>query len=1112
MNDRQQLEFTIAALEAQRSLVGDAVTDAALAPMRVRLAGLVEHEQSLRHVTVLFMDVVGSTALSQHLDPEEIGSVMDGALARATAIVEAQRGKVLKYAGDSLLAAFGAEQAREDDTERAVRCGLGLLELGRNLGIEVAATHGHAGFDVRVGIHTGGVLLGGGVDAEGSIRGIAVNIAARMEQAAPPGALRISHETYTQVRGMFEVQAQEPLAVKGVDTPIRSYLVRSAKPRSFRIAARGIEGVATRMIGRDVELDMLKEAFKQLLAKRRLAVVTVVADAGLGKSRLLTEFEAWSEARPEAFFLFRGRATPQTQAQPFGLLREIFAWRFQIADDDSLEVARSRFEQGVIPLFEQDDGPEAAEGHAHLLGHLLGIDWRESRHLKGILHDPLQIRNRARHTAAQIFRRIGARDGALAILQIEDLHWADDESLDFLNYLVDVDRDVPLLMLSLARPTLFERRPDWCSDTLLHQRIDLAPLDKSGSRQLADELLKKLPEVPAALRELITGGAEGNPFYMEELVKMLIDQGAIHTGEHWRLDAHRLLAAKVPSTLTGVLQARLDGLTTEERLTLQCASVIGPVFWERALIALFARALQTLPGLVRRELVLLRSDGQADGLREYAFKHQILHQVVYGTVLKRSRREFHGRLAQWLGDLAATGGLRAGDFLGITAEHYEQAGDDAQAAEFHARAAEHAAGLFAHGAALSHVDHALVLLDRLPARPDHVPLRWRLLVARERVLDLRGDRERQGEDLDTLDQLAEALDDDRRRTHAAWRRSARAVRMADWPGCAVNARRAISLAERARADDLRLLSLRLLGLAMAWQGDLEAARDLLQPALSEARALGLKLPQAHCLNTLAMIAGFQDDLLSFLELECESLSVARAMGDRANEAIALGNVGAARMNLGDLEAARKDAEESLRLVRANGDRAMECASLVDLSQLARWQGDDTGALTLANSALVIAVEVQARDWEVNAACKLGDAELAQRQHAAAAQAFERAQALAREIGDAKEFDAAAGLARVALAQGALTLALGVLKPLLAHVAAGGTLDGTDMPRVIELTCYRVLHLARDPGAEGWLQRAHDLLQSNAARIGNAGTREMYLTRIPHHREISVLWDQCLAAR
>jgi hypothetical protein len=528
-----------------------------------------------------------------------------------------------------------------------------------------------------------------------------------MEQTAPAGALRISQDTYAQVRGMFEVEAQEPLLVKGVDDPIQSYLVLRAKPRSFRIGTRGIEGVATRMIGREAELATVQAAFRRLFAERRLAAVTVVADAGIGKSRLLYEFEAWSETRPELFYLFRGRATPQTQGQPFGLLRDILAWRFQIADDDSIEAARAKMEQGIIPLFEHDDGPDLAEGHAHLLGHLIGIEWGESRHLRGILDDLGRFATVRPTRPRNCFRKVsggGGSDGAAGspvVLQLEDLHWADNDSLDFLAYLCEVSGDVALLILAFTRPTLFERRADWQSALGGQQRIELKPLEKGQSRDLADELLKRLPEVPAALREIVTGGSEGNPFYMEELVKMLIDHGAIDTSsECWTLVADKLLAAKVPPTLTGVLQARLDGLPAVEKLTLQEASVIGPVFWDQALIALDAKAREALPSLVTRELVLPRADAALEGLREYAFRHQMLHQVTYDTVLKRTRRELHGKVAQWLASLT---GLRARDFLGATAEHYERAGDGASAAEFHASAAEHARERFGHDAGLEHV-------------------------------------------------------------------------------------------------------------------------------------------------------------------------------------------------------------------------------------------------------------------------------------------------------------------------------------------------------------------------------------------------------------------------
>jgi len=1110
--EHQQLEAGIAALEAQRALLGDAVVDTSVAGLRARLAALTaalanvagsDSGQSLRQVSILFLDMVGSTALSQRLDPETVSAVMDGALARGTAIVQAHHGRVLQYAGDNILAAFGADESQEDDADRAVHCGLALLALGRELGAEVLAAHGHAGVNVRVGIHTGGVLLGGGVDAEGTIRGNAVNIAARMEQTAPAGGLRISHDTYAQVRGLFEVEPQDALPVKGVAVPVQSYLVTRAKPRSFRLGSRGIEGVATRMVAREAELEVLQDAFKRLFSEGRLAAVTVVADAGIGKSRLLYEFEAWSETRPESYYVFRGRATPQTQGQPYGLLRDILAWRFQINDDDSLDAARTKMEHGIVPLFEPDDGAELAQGHAHLLGHLIGIEWRHSPHLRGILDDTRQIRNRAFHAAAQLFRRLAAQGGGTPVVMwLEDLHWADNESLDFLNYLTEVDRDVAMLVLSSARPTLFERRTDWRSTEGLHQRIDLLPLDKTGSRLLAAELLKKLPEVPAALREMVIAGSEGNPFYMEELVKMLIDQGAIRTGrgtdEAWRLDADKLLATQVPATLTGVLQARLDGLPAAEKLALQEASVIGHVFWDQALYALDSAARASLPRLVQRELTLPRADAVADGLREYSFKHVVLHQVTYGTVLKRRRRELHGRLAHWL---AAQTGLRAQDFLGLTAEHFEAAGDRANAAEFHARAAEHANGRYAHEATLLHVQRALDLLE---ADTTRLALRWRLLSVREVALDLQGRRDGQRDTIESLARVADALGDDRLRADAAWRRSVRALRIADWPAQAEAAQWGLALAERAGADELRLLCLRLLALATAYQGDRDHARTLAEQALREARVLGMDVVQIACCNTLSNIASMGGDVMAGLEFDRETLDASRRIGHRRGEAVALMNVGNALLNLGEATESRDKLEAALRLNRINGDRAMEGQTLCRLSCLALRSADDAGALRLARTALDILGTVQARDGEAGAWRFLADAEAALGRYEAAADGYRCSIRIAQEIGDAEsQREAGAGLARVALAQSDLASAMTEVEALVAqHEAGGGSSFGD---RIIEFTCYQVLAAAGDARADEWLSRGHERLQAQAAAISDPALRQSFLHAIPAHRSLVQAW-------
>ncbi len=1046
---------------------------------------------------------------------------------------------MLQYAGDNILAAFGSDEVREDDAERAVHCGLALLALGKTLGVEVLAAHGHVGFGVRVGVHTGGVLLGGGVDADGSIRGIAVNIAARMEQTAPAGALRISLDTYAQVRGLFEVESQAPLAVMGVDTPVQSYLVTRAKPRTFRILTRGIEGIATRMIGRDAEMALLQDAFLHLLQPAgaspgpclgrgpELKVITVVAEAGLGKSRLLYEFESWAETRPERFLVFRGRATPHTQAQPFGLLRDIVAWHSQIADDDTVAVARAKLETGLSPLFVHDDGADLAQGHAHVLGHLIGIDGRDSRHVQGIVDDVRQIRSRGLHVATQLFRRLAASTGAPVVQELDDLHWADDESLDFLAQLAHANRDVAMLMLCFTRPNLFERRTQGLGLEGSPQRIALGPLDADLSQQLADELLKSLADVSDSLKRLIARRAEGNPFYMEELVKMLVDRGAIRVGpQRWTLDAERLLATRVPSTLTGVLQARLDGLPAAERLTLQEASVIGTVFWDRALMALDPGADQTLPALVRRDLTPARDAAAPEGLREYAFKHQVLHQVTYETLLKRKRRELHGKLAHWLSRLT---GLRADEYLAATAEHYEQAGEAFNAAEFHTRAAEQACSRMAHDTSFRHVHRALALLDAMPspmlgiadATADaaaatgtgaDLPLRWRLLKVQESTLDLQGRRAEQRATLDALDAVAERLDDDRALADAAWRRAGMAMRTAQWAEQHSAAQRGAARAARCGDDALRLFGRRLEATALEELGDWRAAKALCEDALSQARALGLLRVQAYCLNSLGYTAAVHEsDPTISLAYTQQSLQLTRDTGDRQREAIALSNMGQGWLMLGDFEQARRWLEEGLQLQRAHGDLAPQCNSLSNLSRLALWQGESERALDLARAAHDISRAVDGSDLGALALLCMGLAELARGQPGHAAQRLEEARQLVLGYGDSQSHELTAALAHLALLRGDLPAAVAQLQPVLGAAEAPTATLLQGLHRVLQLRCWQVLQQTGDARAGAWLQLMHGQLLADAAHVSDAALRQGFLHHIPCHREIVAAWRQREAA-
>lgn len=1105
-----QLQATIAALEAQRAVLGDVVVDTALAPLKAQLAALqappppAEPAQALRQVSIVFLDVVGSTSLARKLDPEETHAVMDGALERCTRHVIDHGGKVLQYAGDNLLAAFGADESREDDAERAVRCGLALLGEGRLLGAEVLQRHGHEGFNVRVGIHTGPVLLGGGVDAEGSIRGMAVNVAARMEQTAPPGALRISLDTWRQVRGLFDAEPQDPIAVKGLDEPVQTWIVKRVRPRAFRNTTRGIEGLETRMVGRDAELQALQGAYTRVMQQRGQQALLVVAEAGIGKSRLLHEFGTWAAEQPARCIVFQGRADPSTQGQPFGLLRDVLAWRLHIAHDDGDAAAKAKLEAGLVPLFAADGDAELAQANAHILGHLIGLDYAASPHVAGILDDPRQVRQRAFHAGAQALRRTAQAEGRPLLLQLDDLHWSDEGTLDFLLHVLKSCRDVPMLVLGLTRPTLFERREDLRNLPGMG-RLPLAPLDRGMSRQLADELLKRLPAVPAALSELLTGRAEGNPLYMEELVKMLIDQGALQRdGERWTLDAARLLSAAVPASLQGILQARLDGLPSPERLALQQAAVIGLVFWEPTLGALDPKAPEQLPALVKRDLTHPRADTSLEGAAEYGFGNQFLHDVAYDTLLKRVRRELHARAADWF---AGNTGVRALGLLGAAAEHYEKAGDTTRAAEFFARAALQARRRFAHEQALGHVARALALLGPLDVSDDPATrdLRWRLLDTRERTFELQGRRPEQRSDLEALAALADAIGDHERAADIALRRALLAGRSGDAKGQESFAREAMARAQQGGAAPLRLNAQRVLADALGRQGDAAGGEALARAGLAEARQLGLVDAESRFLNALAVIASRRSDIVAVLEHSEQATRLRRQLGDRRNEAIGLSSLGGGWLELGAFERARDALEECLRLQRAMGDHAMEPIPLVNLSQLALWQGDTEEARRHARAALGAAADVQARDLEAIAHWCAGNAELAAHAPDAAYAAFERAWQIGNELQNTMRLDAAGGLARVAMAEGDTAAALRALEPVMDVVQRGET-DGTFGGFQLELTAYRVLSAAGDARAPAVLARAHDALQQRAAAVNDDAVRTSFLQRVPAHRELMAAWD------
>jgi class 3 adenylate cyclase/tetratricopeptide (TPR) repeat protein len=672
---------------------------------RLRAArGQLGHERRL--VTILFCDVKGSTAMAESLDPEEVLEVMDGAFEVLIPPVYRHEGTLARLMGDAILAFFGAPLAHEDDPERAIRAGLEILAGAQVYARKLEQEQGIRGFNVRVGIHTGQVVVGevgSDLRAEYTAMGDAVNLAARMEQHAPPGGILITQATYRHVRGVFDVRVQPPLQVKGKAEPVQAYRVEGAKPRAWRMGRRGVEGLETRMVGREAELLMLREAYREVAEDRAARAVTVVGEPGVGKSRLLDEFAAWVELEGEQVAYLRGRATAEGRAVAYSLWRELFAYQFDILDTDGAALALAKFREGLAGLLP----PERAD----LVGHVVGFDFSTSPAVAGMLGSP-SFGQAASSYLVQGLRVLAGRGPVVMLL--EDLHWADDSSLDLLAQIVDRLAEAPLLVVGAARPELWERRPNWGEGQQAYSRLELKPLSRRASRALVQEILQKVHELPEAVQQLVVEGAEGNPFYAEELVKMLIEDGAILPDEEeWRVDLDRLAQVRVPPTLTAVLQARLDALSREEKGVLQRASVVGREFWGSLVGELASGEVRAedvgplLAALRGRELVYRRERSALAGAEEYLFKHAVLRDVTYETVLLKLRRRYHGQVAAWLEEHA---GERLGEYLTLIAGHYELAGNREKAAGFLRRSGEELFRVGAYRAARQAFERALALL------------------------------------------------------------------------------------------------------------------------------------------------------------------------------------------------------------------------------------------------------------------------------------------------------------------------------------------------------------------------------------------------------------------
>jgi len=893
---------------------------------RPAVGGRLEGER--RVVTILFCDVKGSTSLAESLDPEEWAEIMNEAFGYLIRPVYRYAGNVARLMGDAILAFFGAPVAHEDDPQRAILAGLEIVSGIREFHEWVRRRRGLE-FDVRVGIHTGLVVvgeIGNDLAMEYTAMGDAVNLAARIEQTAEPGSVLISEDTYRLVAPLFEVEALGELELRGKRLPVPVLRVLGLKDHPGRL--RGLSDLAAPLVGREAEMRLLRRAADRV-RRGQGSIVCLTGEAGLGKSRLIEELrQSWQASASAGFPTWReGRLLTHTSAQPYAAFQALVRSLCAVDPSDGTEAIQNKLVCGCLPGSLPD---ERCARVSRVFQVLLGVQPPSVAPLEG------EAFKRELFEAMLNTWDAWAAQAPL-VLVFDDLQWADPASLELLQHLFQLAARAPVLFLCAFRPERLA--PVWNLRAIvsqeypdLYQEIALSSLNETDSGQLASSLLNL--ELPQELLRMILSRAEGNPFYLEEVVRALIESGVIVRDESgaapgdWRVEQN-VTELTIPDNIQTLVMARIDRLSEAARYVLQVAAVIGRTFNRRVLERVLAGS-----HLLDQQLELLKSadliyESAHNPEVEYTFRHALTHETVYNTILLKRRKLFHLLVGESLETLYAG---RSDEFAAILAHHFHEGGDP-RAIGYFIQAAERAFRLHAHAEVIAHTTQALELGEHFPEqRPPYA----RLYLLRGRSLELsnrhrqavsnyleleelarqRGDREMLLEALTAHaivranptpvhdDRLAKTLCE--QALDLAWELNdqAAAAKLM-WAQLLVNVRagrpgeavffgeRALSLAREYNMKELLGYTLNDISQAYFAAGQVQRGRE----ALVEAKAVWEELENlpmlADCLGTTALFDYFLGHYERSIQGSEEALKIGRRIGNAWSQAYAqmyLGNV------------------------------------------------------------------------------------------------------------------------------------------------------------------------------------------------------------------------------
>jgi class 3 adenylate cyclase/tetratricopeptide (TPR) repeat protein len=899
-------------------------------------------------VSVVFVDLVGSTARAESSDPEDVRALLRVYHEKAREELVNRGGTVEKFIGDAVVAVFGAPVSHEDDPERAVRAAFAVRDAVARLNEDESGRDLH----VRIAVNTGEALVS--LDAspgegEGMVAGDVINTAARLQSAAPVDGILVGEQTYRATDRQIVYREAPSVDAKGKAEPVPVW--EALEPRARFGVDIGGEGRAP-LVGRDQELDLLADALRRARSDRSTQLVTLVGVPGIGKSRLLYELSRVADADEELIVWRQGRSLPYGEGASYWALGEIVKAQAGILESDPGDVAEAKLGEAVEIV---DDPDERVWVERHL------------RPLVGIAGDETTSGDR-RGEAYSAWRRFveSLALGGPTVLVFEDIHWADDGLLDFVDGLVDWDDGVPLLVVCTARPELLERRPGWGGGKRNATTVSLAPLDGEATARLILALLDR-SVVDAGTQQELVERAAGNPLYAEEFVRMVEAGGAIEGG--------------LPESVLGIVAARIDLLPAEEKQLVQHASVLGKVFWSDALASVADverwQLQDALRSLERKEFIRREHRSAVAGASQHAFQHALVRDAAYGQIPRAVRAIRHVSAAEWIESLPDD---RAEDRAASVAHHYvtaielfRAAGEDdsfvrGRASRALQDAGERSLQLHAYTSAASFLEQALELL------PDGEEPSPELLFAAGTAFGYVG---RTGDELRRAVEAFERAGDPERGAEAAVMASRHAWHaLGDDPdiwleragrlveGRPASRAKALVVAERARRAMLTYRP--------------ETGRNLAEAAVELARDVGDVEIEGHSLVSLGCARVSLGDRGGIDDLET-ALELVGRRGVVANRAMT--NLGWAYDVSGDLLRSHRVTEEAVELAMREGDVQSEWFSRSNLANgwymLGRWDdalrvvelfAEAPGGVQVASELArgVLALILEARDRVVEA--------------------------------------------------------------------------------------------------------------------------------------------------